>query len=104
MLKRAMNTEIEASYALMDTWFTQQPLIKVITKQGLDVIGMVKNLKQRYLVAGSMSAWINCIVWATPSDGKKAYYTLFIQHRLMVFRLRLYSSAIGIRKVIGSLF
>lgn len=35
---------LEASYVLMDSWFTQQPLIKEITEQGLDVIGMVKKL------------------------------------------------------------
>ncbi|ERN51174.1 IS4 family transposase [Alkalihalophilus marmarensis] len=49
MIQRAMNTGIEASYVLMDTWFTHQPLMKEIKDQGLDVIGMVKNLKQRYL-------------------------------------------------------
>ena len=32
----------------MDSWFTQAPLIKAITDKGLDVIGMVKQLKQRY--------------------------------------------------------
>src|SRR5699024_417083 len=52
MLKRAMNAGIDASYVLMDSWFTQQPLIKNITDQGLDVIGMVKKLKQRYIVNG----------------------------------------------------
>lgn len=36
----------------MDTWSTQQPLIKNIKEQGFDVIGMVKNLKLRYLVYG----------------------------------------------------
>ncbi|WP_209125865.1 transposase, partial [Alkalihalobacillus sp. BA299] len=30
MIQRAMNTGIEASYVLMDTWFTHQPLIKEI--------------------------------------------------------------------------
>jgi hypothetical protein len=50
MIKLAMDTGIEASYVLMDTWFTFQPLIKTIKEQGLDVIGMVKQLKQRYIV------------------------------------------------------
>ena len=34
----------------MDTWFTHQPLIKEHQRTRLDVIGMVKKLKQRYLV------------------------------------------------------
>jgi DDE superfamily endonuclease len=52
MIQRALEAGIDASYVLMDTWFTHQPLIKNIKEQGLDVIGMVKNLKQRYLVNG----------------------------------------------------
>lgn len=48
MIKRALSQGIDDSYVLMDTWFTQQPLIKSIVDQGLDVIGMVKDTKQRY--------------------------------------------------------
>jgi hypothetical protein len=33
----------------MDTWFTQAPLIESIVAKGLAVIGMVKQMKQRYL-------------------------------------------------------
>ncbi|HET6871650.1 MAG TPA: transposase, partial [Sporolactobacillaceae bacterium] len=50
MIKRALNIGVEASYVLMDTWFTQQPLIQSIVDQGLDVIGMVKATNQRYIV------------------------------------------------------
>ncbi|HJV17172.1 MAG TPA: transposase [Bacillales bacterium] len=52
MLKRAMEAGIEASYVLMDTWFTHTPLINEIVDLGLDVIGMVKPSNQRYLVGG----------------------------------------------------
>lgn len=45
MIERALDKGIEASYVLMDTWFTQQPLIQAIVEQDLDVIGMVKNYK-----------------------------------------------------------
>jgi hypothetical protein len=58
MIQRAMIAGIDASYVLMDTWFTQQPLIKTIKEQGLDVIGMVKKLKQRYLVDGNTKPFI----------------------------------------------
>jgi hypothetical protein len=72
MIKRAMNTGIDASYVLMDTWFTQQPLIKNIKDQGLDVIGMVKNLKQRYLVDGDRLSLKELYRLATPIKGKKS--------------------------------
>lgn len=39
MIQRALTSNIEASYVLMGTQFTQEPLIKPITKQGIDVIG-----------------------------------------------------------------
>jgi hypothetical protein len=72
MIKRAMNTGIDASYVLMDTWFTQQPLIRNIKEQGLDVIGMVKNLKQRYLVDGERLSLKDLYRLAAPIKGKKS--------------------------------
>ena len=36
----------------MDTWFTNEPMIKNVLNEGLDVIGMVKQLKQKYLYKG----------------------------------------------------
>jgi hypothetical protein len=50
MLERALNAGCEATYVLMDSWFTHAPLIEEICKLGLDVIGMVKNDNKRYLV------------------------------------------------------
>ncbi|PWF47902.1 IS4 family transposase, partial [[Kluyvera] intestini] len=50
MISRALSAGIDASYVLMDSWFTQQPLIQSIVEQGIDVIGMVKATNQRYLV------------------------------------------------------
>ncbi len=41
-----------ADYVLMDTWFTHEPLIQSILKEGLHVIGMVKQLKQKYTYQG----------------------------------------------------
>jgi hypothetical protein len=71
MIQRALDTGIDASYVLMDTWFTQQPLIKAITDQGLDVIGMVKNLKQRYVVNGDRVSLKELYRLAKPATGKK---------------------------------
>lgn len=52
LIKRALNAGIQADYVLMDTWFTTEPMIKAILQEGLDVIGMVKQLKQRYNYCG----------------------------------------------------
>nr|WP_246494247.1 transposase [Lysinibacillus agricola] len=45
MLERALQAGVSADYVLMDTWFTQQPLIQSIVELGLDVIGMVKKIR-----------------------------------------------------------
>ncbi|WP_078430643.1 transposase [Alkalihalobacterium alkalinitrilicum] len=71
MIQRALNTGIEASYVLMDTWFTHQPLIKEIKDQGLDVIGMVKNLKQRYIMNDKRVSLKELYQLAKPIQGKK---------------------------------
>lgn len=52
MIERAVNAGIKADYVLMDTWFTTEPMIQSILAQGLDVIGMAKQLKQRYHYKG----------------------------------------------------
>ncbi len=71
MIERALSNGVEASYVLMDTWFTQQPLIQAIVKQGLDVIGMVKNAKQRYQIDGQMVSLKELYRSASPLQGKK---------------------------------
>lgn len=71
MIERALKAGIDASYVLMDSWFTGQPLIKEITEQGLDVIGMVKKLKQRYIVNGELVYLDQLYRFATPTDGKR---------------------------------
>ncbi|MCL1990731.1 MAG: transposase [Defluviitaleaceae bacterium] len=47
LIEEALANGISASYVLMDTWFTEAPLIKSILTQGLDVIGMVKRGPKR---------------------------------------------------------
>ena len=53
MIERALHAGIRADYLLMDTWFTTEPMIKSILSKGLDVIGMVKQLNQRYNYKGN---------------------------------------------------
>lgn len=52
LIKNALNAGIKADYVLMDTWFTTEPMIKEILETGIDAIGMVKQLKQRYTYKG----------------------------------------------------
>jgi hypothetical protein len=56
----------------MDTWFTHQPLIKDIKDQGLDVIGMVKALNQRYLGDNERVSLKDLYRLAAPVKGKKS--------------------------------
>ncbi len=48
MIRQTLFAGINADYVLMDTWFTTEPFIQKIKALGLDVIGMVKQLRQRY--------------------------------------------------------
>ena len=52
LIRNALNAGIKASYVLIDTWFTNEPFIGKIKKEGLDVIGMLKDNKQFYFYKG----------------------------------------------------
>ncbi len=52
LIKNTLRQGIEASYVLMDSWFTHEPLIKSCLDEGIDVIGMVKQMKQKYTFQG----------------------------------------------------
>lgn len=71
MIRRALSSGIDASYVLMDSWFTLPPLVQAITGQGLNVIGMVKETKQRYLAKGQRVSLKQLYHLAQPVQGKK---------------------------------
>lgn len=72
MIERALKHGVTASYVLMDSWFTFAPLIKAITRQGLDVIGMVKDSNQRYRFENRSLSLKELYQVATPvATGKK---------------------------------
>ncbi|TGE31908.1 hypothetical protein E4K68_14550 [Desulfosporosinus sp. Sb-LF] len=71
MLDQALADGMTASYVLMDSWFTFAPLIREITQRGVDVIGMVKNTNQRYLVNGMKLSLKELYTVATPAHGEK---------------------------------
>ena len=69
MVERALEAGVSATYVLMDTWFTQQPLLQSIVDIGLDVIGMVKDINQRYLVDHPRLSLKKLYKVATPAQG-----------------------------------
>jgi len=54
LIKRALSAGFTADYVLMDSWFTQAPLLRQLTTQGLHIIGMIKDIKQRYRLNGPL--------------------------------------------------
>jgi len=52
LIENALHAGIPADYVLMDSWFTTEPFIKSIRELGLDVIGMLKQMKQSYIFHG----------------------------------------------------
>jgi hypothetical protein len=52
LIQRALRTGFRADYVLMDSWFSQMPLIRQLSAEGLDSIGMIKEMKQRYTFQG----------------------------------------------------
>ncbi len=53
LLDNALANGITADYVLMDSWFTNEPMIKDVLYKNLHVIGMVKALRQKYSYKGS---------------------------------------------------
>lgn len=61
----------------MDTWFTQAPLIESITDKGLFVIGMVKQMKQRYRYNDKLLKLDELFKRVRPTFQKKRSWGLF---------------------------
>lgn len=71
MLDRALAVSINASYVLMDSWYTYAPLIQSILDRGLNVIGMVKVDNKRYLLNGRRLSLQELYHAATPVQHTK---------------------------------
>jgi len=54
LIHSALEAGIEASCVLMDAWFTNEPFIHAVLGEGLDVIGMLKDNKQKYFYKGKL--------------------------------------------------
>jgi hypothetical protein len=71
MVKRALGAGISASHVLMDTWFTHEPLILSLKEEGIDVIGMITDRKQRYQVNGKHFTLKQLFTIAHPTEDQK---------------------------------
>lgn len=71
MVKRALSSGISASHVLMDTWFTNEPLILTLLEQGIDVIGMINDKRQRYSYNGQLFRLKELFTIAEPQQEKK---------------------------------
>lgn len=78
MIQKALSMGIKADYVLMDTWFTTEPMIKEILATGLDVIGMVKQLKQRYLYQGKEYTLHDLKKFACLENTKNIYGSILV--------------------------
>ncbi|MDQ8739499.1 transposase [Paenibacillus sp. LHD-38] len=70
MIDRVRSAGAQASYVLMDSWFTHAPLIQAMLDRGLDVIGMVKADKKRYLLGERRLSLQELYFSAIPVQGK----------------------------------
>ncbi len=71
LIQFALEKGVNVDYFLMDTWFTHAPLIESITEKGLDVIGMVKQMKQRYHYDDQLIKLDELFKLVKPTLGKK---------------------------------
>lgn len=51
-VEKILSLGIHAQYILMDSWFTNEPMLTSMKQLGLNVIGMIKNVKQVYKYQG----------------------------------------------------
>ena len=79
LIQRALDNGIRADYVLLDTWFTHEPLIKEIIHLGLDVIGMVKQLNQRYIYKGKSYTLHDLRKFVRYESGKNIFGSLVVK-------------------------
>ena len=71
LIRNALQEGIQASYVLMDSWFTHLPLVRQLHQEGLFVIGMVKAMQQRYRWGEEWLTLKELYLMAKPNFGRK---------------------------------
>ena len=68
-------------YMDTDSWFTTEPFVKSLSDLGQDVIGMVKDLKQRYYYNGHMYTLPQLAKIAMDRSNNRLYRSLMVRTR-----------------------
>jgi len=81
LIRRALEAGVQADYILMDTWFTTEPFITRLSTLGIHVIGMVKDLKQRYCYNGRFYTLPQLAKIARDRNSHRQYRSLLVKTR-----------------------
>ena len=81
MVESALAAGIHADYILMDSWFTTEPFVKSLSDLGQDVIGMVKDMKQRYCYNGHLYTLQQLAKIAMDRSNNRLYRSLMVRTR-----------------------
>ena len=81
MIKAALDAGVAADYILMDSWFTAEPFVQKLSALGIPVIGMVKDLKQRYAHRGRFYTLPQLAQIAMDKDAGCLYRSLAVSTR-----------------------
>jgi hypothetical protein len=81
MVESALAAGIHADYILMDSWFTTEPFVKSLSDLGQDVIGMVKDMKQRYYYNGHLYTLPQLAKIAMDRSNNRLYRSLMVRTR-----------------------
>ena len=79
MIQSALDAGIGADYILMDSWFTTEPFVQSLRKIGLHVIGMVKDVKQRYAYRGHFYTLPELAKIAMDKNASHLYRSLLVR-------------------------
>lgn len=81
MIRSALDAGIAADYILMDSWFTTEPFVQSLSLLGIPVIGMVKDVGQRYSYRGRLYTLPQLAQFAMDKNASRMYLSLSVRTR-----------------------
>ena len=81
MVEAALDAGMTADYILMDSWFTSEPFVQRLFSLGIPVIGMVKDMGQRYACRGRLYTLPQLAKIAMDKDAGCLYRSLAVRTR-----------------------
>ena len=79
MIKNILNLGVRADYVLMDSWYANEPLLHELVEEGIDVIGMLKNGRQKYCYKGENYTLKELSVIAKSGDSRKKKASIIVK-------------------------